>query len=83
MEHDEFDIIVDKEKDLITIGTLEFTGDFFRNLMAWKMRKIRLIQWNVQCNPNFHQLGNYVYNTAKPELLIKLEASADQIEAIP
>jgi len=81
-ESDEFDVIIDKEKDLIIIGTLEFTGDFFRDLMAWRMINIRLLQWNVQCNPNFHQIGNHYFNTARPELKISLEATADQIEAI-
>ena len=74
---DEFDILYDKEKDTITIGDVEFSCEFFRQLNSLKVDAIHITSMKVDHDRNITPLGNGQFVQGRETIRVSIEAFAN------
>lgn len=77
MNDDEFDILYDKEQDTITIGDVEFSCEFFRQLNNLKVDAINITSMKVDHNRNLSQVGPDEFLVGREDIKISIEAYAN------
>jgi hypothetical protein len=74
---DEFDILYDKERDIITVGETEFSCEFFRQINSLKVDSIHIVSMKVDYNRNLNQVGPDEFLVGREDIKVEIVAQAN------